>query len=86
MIQLPKLAGSRASAADLIATAPRDHSMLFSFSGVENLAQGFIDELCSQLISRGIDKVTFLSPPEDFMHLFMLSHMVRRAKFFVETR
>lgn len=86
MIQLPKLAGSRASAADLIATAPRDNTLLFSNEGVESLAQSFVDELCKQLIARRIDRVTFISPSERFMEHFMRAHMLRSAKFYVETR
>ena len=86
MIQLPKLAGSRISAAELMADAPRDNTLLISHEGVESLAQGFVDELCKQLISRRIDRVTFISPSERFMEYFMRAHMLRSAKFFVETR
>lgn len=86
MIQLPRLGGSRNSAAELIAGAPRDNTLLFSFEEVKSLSQGYVDELCKQLIDLKIDRVTFISPTESFMKYFMTAHYLRSAKFFVETR
>lgn len=86
MIQLPKLAESHLGVAELIASAPRDNTLLISHEGVESLAQGFVDELCRQLVALRIDRVTFISPSERFMEHFMRAHMLRSAKFFVETR
>ena len=86
MIQLPALCGTRESAAQLVAGTANEDSPIFSLIGVQATAQGFVDELCKQLIERRINVVTFLNPSEKFIQYFMTAHRLRSAKFTVSWR
>jgi len=86
MIQLPTLCGTRESAAQLFTGISNEDSPLISLIGVQATAQGFVDELCKQLIDRRINVVTFLQPSEKFLEYFMRAHRLRSAKFSVSWR
>jgi hypothetical protein len=83
MIVLPPLAGSRATAAELV-RAERDRSPIFDASANQSTDELFVDELCKQLIEKRVDRVTFVNSSESFQRSFMSSYMLRSGKFLVE--
>ena len=64
----------------------KDKSPIIDVSKVISNAQGFVDELCAQLIASHIDKVTFIETPDNFKEYFMMAHYLRNGKFMVEFR
>lgn len=86
MITLPEFCGARARAQEVASTLAFELSPIISFEKVESIAQGFIDELCKELVNRRVDRVTFIGPSETFMDYFMRAYRLRSARFLVETR
>ncbi len=86
MIQLPNVCSTREQAERIVKETIKDHSMVISLENTELTAQGFIDELCKQLIALHIDRVILIAANERFMNYFMRAHMLRNAHFMVETR
>lgn len=85
VVVLSSLAGSRARAIELIQPL-RDLSPIIDARNVVSHAQGFVDEICAQLMLKRIDKVTFIQAPEKFRELFMRAHFLRGGKFLVDFR
>lgn len=85
MLVLPESCGTREMAENLVKNLT-DPSPIVSLTKTLNVAQGFVDEFCKTLISKGVDQVTFINAPERFQNHFMRSHMLRSAKFFVTFR
>ena len=80
---LPRLCGSRESAQKLAETNT-DKTPIIDASETASVAQGYVDELCKQLIKQQVDRVTFINPSDNLIKYFDKAIMLRNAKFSLE--
>lgn len=70
-LRLPRLAGTRGSAAQIVAEASlADAGVILDFTGTESAAQGFCDELVKQLSIRG-HRILRIIGDNDRAHTFV---------------